>query len=73
MRERLGIVSAERIAAELDKLLVAERPGAGLELLVGTGLSDEFMPELSQMQLEQDPVHRHKDVLRHTYAVIESV
>jgi poly(A) polymerase len=71
MRERLGIVSAERIAVELDKLLVAERPGAGLELLVRTGLSDEFIPELSQMQLEQDPVHRHKDVLRHTYAVVE--
>ena len=71
MHERLGIVSAERIAAELDKLLVSERPGAGLELLVTSGLSDEFMPELSQMRLEQDPVHRHKDVLRHTYAVVE--
>jgi poly(A) polymerase len=72
MRERLRIVSAERIAEELTKLLVSDRPSAGLELLVDTGLVDEFMPEVPALKLEQDPVHRHKDVLRHTYAVIES-
>jgi poly(A) polymerase len=71
MRERLSIVSAERIADELVKLLIGERPGAGLDLLVGTGLADLFLPELPALQLEQDPVHHHKDVLRHTYAVIE--
>ena len=71
MRSRLKIVSAERIADELTKLLVAERPSAGLELLVDTGLADEFLPEIPALKLEQDPVHRHKDVLRHTYAVIE--
>jgi poly(A) polymerase len=72
MRDRLRIVSAERIAEELSKLLVSARPSAGLELLVETGLVDEFLPELPALKLEQDPVHRHKDVLRHTYAVIES-
>ena len=72
MRDRLRIVSAERIAEELTKLLVSERPSAGLELLVDTGLVDEFLPEVPALKLEQDPVHRHKDVLRHTYAVIES-
>lgn len=71
MRERLEIVSAERIADELTKLLIAPNPAPGLELLVQTGLSDEFLPELAALSLEQDPVHRHKDVLRHTYAVIE--
>jgi poly(A) polymerase len=71
MRERLAIVSAERIRAELDKLLVGATPSAGLALIVDTGLSDEFLPELSALQLEQDPVHQHKDVLRHTYAVVE--
>jgi poly(A) polymerase len=71
MRERLSIVSAERIADELVKLLIGERPGAGLDLLVETGLADLFLPELPALRLEQDPVHRHKDVLRHTYAVIE--
>ena len=71
MRERLAIVSAERISDELVKLLNGTQPSAGLELLVETGLSDEFLPELSGLRLEQDPVHRHKDVLRHTYAVVE--
>jgi poly(A) polymerase len=71
MRERLRIVSAERIREELDKLLLGDEPTKGLALLVETGLSDEFLPELSALQMEQDPVHRHKDVLRHTFAVVE--
>jgi len=71
MRERLRIVSAERVREELDKLLVGESPGAGLAMLVETGLADEFLPELPALLLEQDPVHRHKDVLRHTFAVVE--
>jgi len=71
MRDRLEIVSAERIRGELDKLLVAERPAKGLEVLVETGLADVFLPELPALRLEQDPVHQHKDVLRHTYAVVE--
>jgi len=72
MYERLDIVSAERIAAELDKLLVGDHVTNGLSMLVTTGLADRFMPELAALELEQDPVHRHKDVLRHTYAVVES-
>ncbi len=71
MRERLSIVSSERIRDELDKLLVASRPAKGLELLVDTGVADGFLPELAAMRLEQDPVHRHKDVLHHTFAVVE--
>jgi poly(A) polymerase len=71
MCERLAIVSSERIRDELDKLLAGERPGEGLHLLVETGLADVFVPELPALSLEQDPVQRHKDVLRHTYAVIE--
>jgi poly(A) polymerase len=71
MRGRLEIVSAERIQDELNKLLLAEQPSKGLELLVTTGLAGEFLPELPALELEQDPVHQHKDVLRHTYAVVE--
>jgi poly(A) polymerase len=40
---------------------------------VDTGLADEFLPELPNMRLEQDPIHRHKDVLTHTIAVVENV
>ena len=71
MRERMSIVSSERINDELSKLLVAPNVSKGLELIVQTGLSDEFLPELSRLGLEQDPVHKHKDVLHHTIAVVE--
>ena len=36
-----------------------------------TRLSDEFLPELTALELEQDPMHHHKDVLAHTIAVVE--
>jgi poly(A) polymerase len=71
LRHRLEIVSDERIRQELDKLLVVERPADGLWFLVNTGLAAEFMPELPALALEQDPIHRHKDVLAHTIAVVE--
>lgn len=70
MRHRLAIVSAERIRDELDKLLVVPDPTAGLWFLVDTGLMEEFLPEVPAMRLEQDPIHRHKDVLTHTFAVV---
>lgn len=70
MRERLSIVSAERIRDELDKLLVVDDPTLGLWFIVDTGLSREFIPELSALRLEQDPIHHHKDVLTHTIAVV---
>jgi poly(A) polymerase len=73
MAPRLGIVSAERIRDELSRLLQLPRPSAGLELIVDTGLADHFVPELPALRLEQDPVHRHKDVLRHTFVVVEKV
>ena len=66
-----GIVSAERIRDELDKLLVVPTPSTGLWFLVDTGLADEFLPELPGLALEQDPIHRHKDVLAHTLAVVD--
>ena len=72
MRSRLDIVSDERIRDELDKLVVVPRPGEGLWFLVRTGLAEEFLPELPALAVEQDPIHRHKDVLAHTIAVVEN-
>jgi poly(A) polymerase len=72
-RPRLEIISAERIRDELSKLLVVDDPGPGLWFLARTGLADEFLPELNAMQLEQDPIHTHKDVLAHTIAVVQKV
>ena len=73
LRDRLEIVSAERIRNELDRLIVTDHPTMGLWFLVETGLADKFFPELPAMRLEQDPIHRHKDVLTHTFAVVENV
>jgi len=68
---RLAIVSAERIRAELDRLVMVEKPSTGLWFVVSTGLAGEFLPELPALALEQDPIHRHKDVLAHTLAVVD--
>jgi len=68
---RLSIVSAERIRDELDRLVTVPRPSPGLWFIVQTGLAEEFLPELPALALEQDPIHRHKDVLAHTFAVVD--
>jgi poly(A) polymerase len=73
MAPRLEIVSAERIRDEFDKLMTLDHPAPGLWFLVDTGLAEQFLPELPAMRLEQDPIHRHKDVLAHTIAVVENV
>ena len=73
MAPRLEIVSAERIRDEFDKLITVDHPASGLWFLYDTGLADQFLPELSLMRLEHDPIHRHKDVLTHTIAVVENV
>ncbi|WAL76420.1 CCA tRNA nucleotidyltransferase [Kitasatospora sp. YST-16] len=71
MAERITIVSAERVQAELNKLLLAEHPVKGLRLLVDTGLADHVLPELPALRLESDEHHRHKDVYEHSLTVLE--
>lgn len=73
MRERLQIISAERIRDELTKLLNTSAPSKGLNLATETGLCDLFLPELPALRLEQDPIHRHKDVYAHTLAVVDKI
>jgi poly(A) polymerase len=68
---RLSIVSPERIRSELDRLVMVETPSIGLWFVVETGLAAEFLPEVPALALEQDPIHRHKDVLAHTLAVVD--
>ena len=71
MRERITIVSAERVRDELVKLVCAPAPRLGLVLLVETGLADIVLPELPALRLERDEHHRHKDVYEHTLTVLE--
>ena len=71
MADRLAIVSAERIRDEFSKLIVGENATDALWGLIQTDLADQFLPELTLLKMEQDPVQRHKDVLAHTIAVID--
>ena len=71
MADRLEIVSAERIRDELDRLMLLPVPSVGLWFVVRTGLAEHFLPELPGLEVEQDPIHQHKDVLAHTLAVVD--
>lgn len=71
MRERLSIISAERVRDELTKLLLTPSPRRGLELLVATGIADVVVPELSALRLEVDEHAHHKDVYEHSLTVLE--
>ena len=71
MRDRLAIISPERIRDELVKLVLSQHPRRGLALLVDTGLAEHVLPELPALRLELDEHHRHKDVYEHTLTVLE--
>ncbi|GAA1733256.1 CCA tRNA nucleotidyltransferase [Microcella frigidaquae] len=71
MRDRLSIVSAERIRDELVKLLLTPAPRRGLELLVQTGLAEHVLPELPALRLEIDEHAHHKDVYEHSLTVLD--
>ncbi|MBV8965610.1 MAG: CCA tRNA nucleotidyltransferase [Mycobacteriaceae bacterium] len=70
MAPELGRISAERVAAELDKLMLGEHPVAGIELMVDTGMGDVVLPEIGAMRLAIDEHHQHKDVYRHSLTVL---
>ncbi|OGU32320.1 MAG: tRNA nucleotidyltransferase [Ignavibacteria bacterium GWA2_55_11] len=74
MRERLGIVSQERIAEEFLKLMQAPRPSVGLSMMFETGVMDVVFPEGSRLAgVEQRQEYHHKDVLRHTLKVVDNI
>ena len=71
MAERISIVSVERIQGELTGLLLTDSPREGLDLLVRTGLADQFLPELPALKLEIDEHAHHKDVYEHSLTVLD--
>lgn len=71
MAPRLGIVSAERVQAELVRLMTSPLPRRGLELMVYTGLAEVVLPEVPAMQMTIDEHHRHKDVYEHSLTVLD--
>ncbi len=70
MAPQLARISAERVAAELDKLLLGHDPVAGIDLLVQTGMGEVVLPEVGGMQMAIDEHHQHKDVYQHSLTVL---
>lgn len=74
MRDRLRIVSQERIADEFLKILASPEPSVGLALLYETGVADIMFPELSALAgVEQRKDYHHKDVFLHTLQVVDTI
>lgn len=73
-RERIRIVSKERIAVELNKIVMSPRPSIGFELLDATGLLELIFPELNRLKgVERRNGHAHKDNFKHTLKVLDNV
>ncbi|HWT47547.1 MAG TPA: CCA tRNA nucleotidyltransferase [Mycobacterium sp.] len=70
MAPQLARISVERVAAELDKLLLGANPVAGIDLLVQTGMGEVVLPEVGDMQMAIDEHHQHKDVYQHSLTVL---
>jgi poly(A) polymerase len=71
MADQLGRITAERIQAELNKLLLGAAPRNGLEVMVDTGLADAVLPELPALRMAADEHGEHKDVYAHTLQVLD--
>ena len=73
-RDRLKIVSKERIMDEFNKIMASPKPSVGLKLLEQSGLLSVFFPELSALKgVEHVDGIGHKDNFYHTLTVVDSV
>jgi poly(A) polymerase len=70
MAPQLARISAERVAAELDKLVQGDDPVAGIDLVVETGMGEVVIPEVGGMRMAIDEHHQHKDVYQHSLTVL---
>jgi putative nucleotidyltransferase with HDIG domain len=74
LRERLKIVSQERITDELLKILASPKPSIGLKLLYNSGVMEIIFQEISNLAgVDQRKDHHHKDVFLHTCIVVDNV
>lgn len=73
-RKRLEIVARERINGEFFQILAGNPPSLGLMLLFETGVLGVIFPEIAALAgVEQVGRHHHKDVLLHTFKVVDKV
>ena len=73
-KERIGIITKERIAEELNKIILSRRPSEGFILLDKTGLLPLIFPELAALKgIEVKEGKGHKDVFLHTLKVLDNL
>lgn len=73
-RERLSIVSSERISEELIRIMSCPQPSIGLILLFQTGILDIILPEVAALDgVEEVYGHQHKNNLVHTFKVVDNI
>lgn len=72
MHGEIRRITAERVAVELDKLILGADPAAGIDLMVDTGLADHVVPEIARMKMTQDEHLQHKDVYQHSLQVMRN-
>jgi poly(A) polymerase len=70
MAPQLSRITVERVAVELDKMLLGADPVAGIDLMVQTGMGEVVLPEIGGMQMAIDEHHQHKDVYQHSLTVL---
>ena len=73
-KERINIITGERIVDELNKILMSEKPSVGFLLLYKTGLLDIILPELTALNnVEEVEGHTHKNNFYHTLEVVDNI
>lgn len=73
-KERIKIISGERIVDELNKILSTDKPSIGFLLLYKTGLLDIILPELTALnQVEEIEGQTHKNNFYHTLEVVDNI
>lgn len=73
-KERIKIISKERIVTELNKILEADKPSIGFALLLKVGLLEFIIPELTALQgVDEKDGQKHKDNFWHTLEVVDNI
>jgi len=74
LKERLGIISQERITDEFFKILSSPQPSIGLKLLFYSGVMEIIFPEIAKLSgVDQRKDFHHKDVFLHTCQVVDNI